>query len=295
MAERIVRVVLLLVLGASASAQVAIRGFTVDTPRDFGYAIGDRMVHRITLALNDPYRLQPDSLPRAGRLTHWLTLLPPQLSEQRDTTGTVYRIELSYQIVNLEPGDRQLSTPAQRLRFSDGQGRLSVTVPDWTFRVGRLSDPQRPPDDLQPERLPPPLSPPLSAALASGGGLLLALLALGYLYGNLPLGRRGPFARALRELRRLRHRPWDEPTRRRARRILHAAFDRTAGATLLARDLDGFIAAQRRFEPLRGGIAAFFERSEVLFYRSPEAGGTESLAELIRFCRACRDAERGLA
>jgi hypothetical protein len=283
-----------LLLTGIAQGQVAIREVRVESPRDYGYTIGDRIVQRVTLSLSDPYRLLSDDLPEAGRLDHWLARDPVVVDEQADAGGIVYRIDLGYRIVNLEPDIEQLTIPARRLRFSDGRGALGATVPEWSFRVAWLSDPARPAGTLQPDRSPQPLNPPWIELGTAGTGLLLALGLLGYRYGRLPFLSRGPFDRALRELHRLPA-PWDAARQRIAMRVVHAAFDRAAGGTVLGERLDELFRRQPRLAALRSAIEEFFARSAALFFQADPELPPPNREELIRLCRRCRDVLRGVA
>lgn len=285
---------LVFAIGDLAPAQPVIRDLRIEMPRAFGYTIGDRIEQRITLGLSDPYRLMREALPEPGRLDHWLALDPVRIEERTDDGGIVYRITLVYRIINLEPGVERLTLPSWRLRFSDDQGRLGTSVPEWSFRVAWLSDPNRPASDVQPDRPPPPMAPPRLELAAAGGGLLLALGLLGYRYGRLPFVSRGPFDRALRELRRLPT-PWDATRQRTALRVVHAAFDRAAGGTVLGERLDDLFERQPRLATLREPIADFFERSTALFFRPDRALSPPERMELIRLCRRCRDVLRGVA
>ncbi len=286
---------LTLLFAIPATAQVAIRDIRIETPRDYGYVIGDRISHRIELQLNDPYRLAADGLPEPGRIDHWLALEPPRVEEQRDVSGIIYRIELDYQLINLDPTMQRLTLPGLRLGISDGRRRFSTLVPEWTFGVAWLSDPAQPASRLQPDLPPPPLVPPGRELTLAGSGLLLALLLLGYRYGRLPLGRRSAFAAALRELKRMSEPPWDKVRQQAALQIVHGAFNQVAGGTLLVGELDRFLSKRPEFAALREPIGAFFALSEILFYQPEPHRASVDKAALIRLCGQCRDAERGLA
>ena len=77
---------------ASALTEPAIKRLEVVTPRPFGYVIGDTFEHRIELEVASPYRLDQDTLPRAGRLNRWLELRPPIVRRYRRWKSTLYEI-----------------------------------------------------------------------------------------------------------------------------------------------------------------------------------------------------------
>jgi mxaA protein len=276
------------------SAQAAIREVQVESPRDYGYNIGDRVVQRVTLSVRDPYRLLRDALPEAGRMDHWLARDPVIVDQRPDQGGIVYRIDLGYRIVNLEPNVEQLTIPPRRLLLGDGQTSVGATVPEWSFRVSWLSDTSRPAGTLQPDRAPPPLEPPRMELGAAGIGLLLALGLLGYRYGRLPFVTRGPFDQALRELRGLPA-PWDVDRQRAALRMVHAAFDRLADGTVTGQRLEALFQHQPRLAPLRAAIEDFFARSATVFFHPAPERPPPTRDELLKLCRCCRDALRGVA
>ena len=116
---------------------------------------------------------------------------------------------------------------------------------------------------------------------------------LGWLHGPLAAGRKRPFGRCLAELRRFPRGDWDDHACRQALRRVHAALDATAGGTLLAADMDGFLARHRRFRRVEEDLREFFRHSEAVFYR--EGPCDLGRGRLLALCRRCRDAERGLS
>ena len=119
----------------------------------------------------------------------------------------------------------------------DGDSTFPIIIPAWGFSVSPIAAPEEVPlgslPVLRPSQAPPPVS--LRANELRIAGLSVALLAalgyLGYLNGFIPLIRRsnGPFARALRQLKKLSRRGAGQALQRQAFRCLHVAFDETAG------------------------------------------------------------------
>ena len=280
----------------AAPAQTALRELSVTTPRPFGYVIGDRFQHRIDLALNPPYSLDYSALPKPGRVTHWLELYQPVVSQRKLDAATHYTIDLTYQIVNISSAGEDLFTPQQKLFFRDRHNSFAGLVPPWRWRMHALTDPRQPASELRPDQ--PPLARPLPvfglwlAATGLGG----ALAGLIYLHAPRYFGRRpGPFARACRQLQRLPQQPWDDEHYRQALRCIHAAFNQTAGHTVFAEKLDVFFEQQPRFNSLRQPIERFFEHTRGLFFAGPESSVRYSGAALLALCRDCRNRERGLS
>ena len=106
--------------------------------------------------------------------------------------------------------------------------------------------------------------------------------------------RHRPFGQAWRTLRALPPRP-DEGRRRGAWAAGHAALNRTAGATLLAEGVPGFVAAHPRYARLQPELVAFFERSRSGFFAERVGEAEAELAWLRTLARRLRDAERGAA
>ena len=97
----------------------------------------------------------------------------------------------------------------------------------------------------------------------------------------------GPFARAHRRIKRLRHKPAQQ---KQALFHLHQAFNQTFGASVFAADIEHFIERHPRFVGLRTQITAFFERSNRALFAGDEQG--MSAAELLALSRSLRDSER---
>jgi mxaA protein len=124
--------------------------------------------------------------------------------------------------------------------------------------------------------------------------VLLGYLGLVYLWLPWWAPRRRPFGVAWRALRQAD--PASAEQRRETFRRLHGALNQTAGRVVFESDLGSFIAQHPQFASLREELANFFQRSREQFF----AGATPSEDPgdsdwLLRFCRACRDAERGTA
>ena len=134
-------------------------------------------------------------------------------------------------------------------------------------------------------------------------GLSVALIAalgyLGYLNGSIAMVRRtnGPFARALRQLKKLSRQETGQAILREANRCLHVAFNETAGRVIFANDLETFFAGNPAFRPLRAQVEAFYSESRRLFFAvdPTESHVSTGIDPLLRLAGRCRDAERGIA
>jgi len=297
--------VLVWALSPQLPAESVVKRLEVETPRAFGYVIGDTLDHRITLELARPYRLDEASLPAAGQLRAGLELRAPvvRVHQARDTT--CYEILLTYQIFHFAERLQTLAIPPVELRFAKGGPRLPVVVPEWRFSLAPLA-PRRIEGsvalpELRPDRPPPdmPVQPHVYRLIALAAGLFTALMYLAHAWWGMPLlaRRSRPFAHAFRDLRRLARKPFTETRYLDALRRLHRAFNQTAGRTLFAGNLDLFFVRHPEFASLRMPIEGLFMQSQQAFFqpRQSRAADADSLQDLLQLCRRCRALERGSA
>lgn len=281
----------LLAAAAPAAAQVTVHA---RQPRPYGYVVGDLLTQRFTLQVAPPYRLDPASLPRQGRVGVWFERRAVALQEPLAPGGAL-QLDVTYQVVNAPTEVQTLTLPAAALRFSGPAGAVEEALPEWPVTVSPITPEtvlaRAGLDTLQPDR-PPPLADPrplerrlavsLAGAGAIGGWLLLRLLGSPLLAS----GRR-PFAVACRELRRqARHREAPEA----ALRSLHRAFDRTAGHTVFGDQLDAFFARHPAFAAAEQDIRRFYAASRARFFGGGEAAPAD--IDLRRLAARCRRIER---
>jgi mxaA protein len=123
-----------------------------------------------------------------------------------------------------------------------------------------------------------------------------ALLFLSWVRWGLPLLARAnrPFARAYRDLGRLKRRSFDESVYRQALRRLHGAFNETAGRALFSEQLQAFYASHPRYGGLEQSIDQLFAESRSIFFATGRATPVEGsdLSRLVGLCRECRERER---
>lgn len=289
----------------TVAAAGPVRNQQVTTPREFGYAIGDQVVMRVDFELARDWRLDRDALPKPGRITRWLALNRVGVSRGLGWSWVPHTVSLVYQVVNTPDGVLGVGTPPWSLRVLGAHDDLPVIVPAWGFTIAPITaSSERPEGALPPLR--PPLPPPAldtraslaRVALAAAGALAVALW-LAYLHLMLPFvsRTRGPFARACREIARIRRRENEDVAYQAALAAVHRAFNATAGRVVFEHELDGFFREHPRFETLRKPVAHVFECSTAEFFG--DGGGTgaarERLEELLELCRACRDRERSVA
>ena len=278
----------LLAMSQALPAATAIRSLDISNPRPFGYVIGDVFQREINLVLNDPYRLDPASIPAAGPVAIWLERRPPELTANIVDGGIHYRLRLTYQLLNSPEQLQTLAIPDRRLKITDANRSVIVNIPDWRFDAAPLGDSSAAP---QPDTLPPPINDERHRwqLWLAGTGTAIAALALLVVGGLLPIltRQRRAFSRAWRDLNRLRHQPWTEIQQRMAVRRLHRAINETAGYTVFSADLERFLHDNPRFGPLKAQLLRLFDNSGQLFF-SPTSSSQLTLAELIDLARRGR-------
>lgn len=283
---------LLLLASNPAGARSAIETLDYTPPRAFGWRIGDRFERDILLRLHAPYRLVPDSLPPAGRHTHWLALTRPPIEERSADGITEYRVRLRYQVVNVTPDVPDVTLPAVTLRM-EGEGETQqALIPASRLRIGTITDFAG--SDLRPAQ-PPASLPVRDGPLVAWSALLAAaLLGLAWLrWGSVFAGGTRPFARLQRQLARAPQAMWTDEAYGDALRAVHRAFNATAGRTLFGDSLDGFFTDAPRFAALDADIRDFFRRSNAHFFRAANAVPAYTRAELLRLVAACAAREQG--
>lgn len=296
----------LLAWPALSSAQVILANDVIE-PRSFGYVVGDKVRREVHLSLRSGHRLDESSLPEAGRLDRWLELAAPEVRSETIRDGTRYEVILTYQIFNAPPAPETVTIPLQRLRILGAEQDLTTMVPAFRVGVVPLTSAVRADrltaSALQPDSPPSPI--PVDARqrrLAWTGAALLALL--GYAGGRrwhaaARARRNRPFARAVRELKRLRP-PRDAPPPAQLERYgaalkaVHEAINRTAGRAIFAHNLHGFLAAHSQYAHLRGEFDEVFAVSGSVFFAGAAAGAPagEAWEALLRLARQCSKVER---
>ncbi len=302
-----------LVLAATlAAGRVAAASVTVEPA--FGYRIGDRIVAVSEVAVDRRARLDPESLPKAGRLHGWLALEEVTVEQQRDGL----RIVRVFQVTASAPEPKLLYLPKAELVFRLDGRDLVEQLESLPVSVSPLA-PARAVlrngfGGLRPDRDVPPPRP--ERALQRAAWLAAALLALALLWLGLralALRRRGyaPFAAAARKLGRMKRAGRGGAPAQAvegAYRVMHEAFNEVAGCAVFSAQRDRFIAEHPHLAAEAGGVRAFFDRSDALFFggraragavatvavdaRAGEAAGRDDIAWLAGLARRLAGRER---
>jgi mxaA protein len=175
----------------------------------------------------------------------------------------------------------------------DGDARAAPLVPAWPVGVSPITARAAPGTEawqLRPDRPAPAIATgPLRLRLVLASAALAACLAA---WGGWLAWRRRrdtltqPFAAALRVLGR------EDGWNASAWRVLHEAFDRSAGQVLRGSTLQRLFERAPQFEPLRDRIEDFYARSAARFFGDAEAGTGAGDASPRALCRELRRVEQ---
>ncbi|MBB2974068.1 nonribosomal peptide synthetase MxaA [Mesorhizobium sp. RMAD-H1] len=294
----------LLVALVTGDAAAQVRLIEVLGPRPFGYFIGDVIRLQVDLVLDEPFTLQPGSLPKPRPVAYWLDLKSVAVDDRGRSDGQHrYRLLLDYQTFYAPLEPRELTIPGFSLAATDGTRRVEADVPAWSFLMSPLREimPRggggaiHLRNDAGPMWL--PVRRWLVGAAASGLGsaLLLGLLAYHRAWRPFAGRRKRPFAHALHTARRAFRSGSSAEAYRAGLLSLHRAFDATAGRAVLADDLPSFLKSAPAFGPLGPEISRFFRASRRAFFGADAMGAEVDLPRtaLLDLGRRLAEAERG--
>jgi len=257
----------------------------VEQPRPFGYVVGDVLTQRVLLQVEER-GFEPAALPEAGRIGVWLERRAPRIEPSPD--GRRW-LAVDYQVINAPQALTTVSLPAWELRPRSGATTLRIGA--WPISVSALTPPQvfaqGGLEELRPDR-PAPLiaTQGTRRQIAIWSSALIVTLAVwaGWCVRRNWRSRSAqPFARALREIRRL------EDSAPEAWLALHRAFDRTAGRAMQTATLATLFQQAPHLAPLRPGIEQFFNQSAERFFG---AGLPASPLSVRKLCTELRRVEK---
>jgi len=281
---------LLLLVGCSGSVTEPVSYFAVETPRPFGYVIGDEIAQRIVIETRPGVILQTTSLPARGQINRWLNLTQITVEQQGEQTV----INLRYQIFYAPLEVKMLSLPGFTLQFAQGDNTLSKVVPDWSFTVAPLRELAVRKNE-QHEYMRPDVRPPLLSDSAAQMGLWSSFSAsvllgayLVYLYGYFPQSRRRVFKQALKQLAKL-----GEGDMAQALTIVHKAFNKLNRQPLFQHQLADFYRRHAEYQRINQSLDWFFDYSYHYFFSVKQTATHEHLEKIRKLLEQCRKIERG--
>lgn len=287
---------LLLCLSLSSCASLLpppISHFELQTPRPFGYLIGDEIHHRVVLQTRKDLVLNPNSVPGKGELNRWLNLTDVDVHADQDRGQTV--IDLTYQVFYAPNEVKMLSIPGFNLQFTQAGKPVEQAVPAWPFTLSPIKELAIRKDEsgqqyMRPDALPAFLSSQTQwlGFYAALGMALLTGTYLAYWYGLFPSWpKRRIFKRALAQMDRV-----PENQAERGLAVMHHAFNQINGQPLFKHKLAAFSQNHPEYRSAAESIAWFFDVSNrALFGGQPISG--EDWGKLKELCRLCRDIECG--
>lgn len=243
-------------------------------PRPFGYVLGDLLERRINVATEQ----DPETLPKSGKVDGWLELREVSSNRRNARTELIF----TYQLMNSPAEVKTLALPPLTLAF----GNSRVSIPEWPFTASPIT-----PEfvlardelgEMRPDAPPQPI--PTHGTELRLAFYIAAIFAILLWWGYLKFGWRianRPFSRARRQLHLLRSK--DTGSYQTALKIVHRAFDETAGGALFASELPKFLSKHPRFASAADDAKKFFSLSQQEFFaRNPNA---QSFDWLVSFCR----------
>lgn len=281
--------------GCSGVLTQPIRYFKVETPRPFGYVIGDTIVHRIIVETRPGITLQRSSLPKDGPLNRWLNLNTVKIEAHDREGGRHYRIDLVYQVFYAPQEVKMLAVPGFNMRFNQGGQSLDQAVPDWNFTVAPLRELAVRKDQngeyMRPDVLPPLISDRITLYRLYAGllAMLLALSSLAYLYGYFPgMPQRSIFKRAGRRMQGLSTADIEQGLN-----IFHAALNSLNKQPVFKHQLAVFFQCHPQYASASEQLEWFFEYSNRYFFAGEHRPVKDDLEKIKNLCRICREIERG--
>ncbi len=276
---------------------------TIEPARDVGYVIGDLLTRTVILESPRNLTLFDTSIPIVGNEKkrrgkgNGIEIKEVQFESQPGVTGNRYTLRLTYQVFTTAVTAKPAALPPEFVKFGGKDEKsFEVRIPSWSFRISPLAvfgsvvvekdmSGFKGPLLLDSHR-------PRQLMWAALGVLGIALLGLLYVLGTstwLPrMG--GPFARALRDLKKL-----PDTTEGLSQGVarLHQAFNAAAGGSVF--ESKSFIERKPAFASAGQEIERFFGLSRTVFFEPTAAHGIEDpMTWLKQLCRRCRDCERGL-
>lgn len=257
---------------------------TVTSDKQWGLLIGDIVTVQATLPV-EHRQIDPTTLPQSGkRYGPWLFL---KGMETASDTLIFY-----YQVTNVPQTNLTINTPEFTLRALTDE---FILVPETSMTIGPLlpSGQQTAHGEIvpQPDQMPRLISTAQQQMYLKIAVAIIIILSSVLLVWHIgwKFSRRQPFAQAVHELAMLR---WHRTKQsHQAARILHAAFNQTAGTVVAHRELDHFLDQVGWLQPLRDEITQFYELSAHHFF-SREGAQEPDFATVMKLAKACRSREK---
>src|SRR5450830_756640 len=202
---------------AADSKNPTVYVMAIDPVRDVGYHVGDILNRTITLRVEKPYHILQTSLPLQGTEKKYrnqnqgLEVRSAVITAEETKHDIIYKLELSYQVFTNSVVVKPAQLPPEYVKFG-GNGRIfTVRIPNFPFRISPLTiyGSVKVEKDMSQFRGPLLLDSTWNNYVLIACLVILSVVVIGlfYILGNrswLPrMG--GPFARAYRDLRKIKN------------------------------------------------------------------------------------------
>lgn len=291
----IVLFISVLLSSCSGSINEAITSFHVQTPRPFGYVIGDEIKQHIIVDVRKGLALQYSSIPGKGEINRWLNLNKIVIDKSNTQEGIRYQIELTYQLFYAPLAVKMLKLPGFTLQFTQFGNTIEKTVPHWSFTAAPLRE-LAIRKDAGKEYMRPDTPVPLLDTSASLSRLIASLLSalvfvvyLAWLYGWFTfLPKYQVFKRPARQLAKL---PEDDLASMLS--IMHKALNHLNGKPLFKHQLSDFYQRFPNYQRLHSELIWFFNYSNQHYFSTLSSSNKTENAKIKMLCQHCLQIERG--
>lgn len=288
---RILIFLLFCLTGCNGDYNQTVKQFTVESPKPFGYVIGDVIPRRIIIETHSDSALQASSLPAVGVINRWLNLNDVTVRH----TGKHYEIDLLYQVFYAPLEVKMLTIPGFSFLLSDGENSVSQTVPEWSFTISPLRElAVRKSGDseyMRPDAMPLPLSnrPAKYGLYASLTFSFVSASYLGYLYGYFPTwSRRNLFKQTLKRVEGL-----SKADMATALTLVHQTLNNLYRKPLFHNRLNHFFQLNPEYQQLHKELDWFFNFSNRYFFTNGMIVVQHDMEKLKELCKEFRKIERG--
>ncbi len=279
----------------SSTLSEPIISFQVQTPRPFGYVIGDEIKQRIVVDVRDGMALQYNSLPNKGKVNRWLNLNKIKIDKNKIHQGIHYQIDLTYQLFYAPLEVKMLKIPSFTLQFKQFGNTTKKQVPYWNFTTAPLRELAIRKDEGK-EYMRPDSPAPLLDYTASYYRLLVSLLIafiitfyLAWLYGCLSfLPKYQIFKRPAKRLSQLPNTDIENMLR-----VMHRALNQLNGKPLFQHQLADFYNHHPSYQQLNNELNWFFKYSNQYFFSTNAPVNKTDSNKIKELCQHCLEIERG--
>ena len=302
----------------SSSLNDPVAHFQVQTPRPFGYVIGDEIKQRIIVEVRKGLALQYSSIPAKGEINRWLNLNKIKIDKSNIREGIRYQIDLTYQLFYAPLEVKMLELPGFTLQFRQFGNTIEKTVPRWHFTCAPLRELAIRKNDGK-EYMRADTAAPLLGNRTSLDRLILSLFVgcllavyLAWLYGVFTfLPKYQIFKRPARQLAKS-----PENDLASMLNIMHKALNNLNGKPLFKHQLSDFYQRFPNYQQLHSELIWFFNYSNQHYFSVPlvptflrgnadetqpqvrygfprRSVGTREKNKIKTLCQHCLQVERG--